>query len=90
MLAVARAFCMNRYLVLLDEPTAGLDAEAEKAVLKAIQRAKGKVTMVVASHSADIVAVADRVLILERGRQIGWGAPRGAEKSISAPEIKGA
>lgn len=89
MLAVARALCMNRYLVLLDEPTAGLDADAEKAVLRAIQRAKGKITMVVASHSADIVAVADRVLILERGRQIGWGAPRGQDKSVSAPEIKG-
>lgn len=79
-LAVARAVCMNRFLVLLDEPTAGLDANAENIVLRAIEKMKGKVTVVIASHSADLVAIADRVLVLDRGRQMAWGAPKGAEK----------
>lgn len=86
-LAVTRAVCMNRHLLVLDEPTAGLDAEAEKAILRAIQQVRGRVTVVVASHSADLVAMADRVLILERGRQIGWGAPRGATTAAAVPAI---
>jgi ATP-binding cassette subfamily B protein/ATP-binding cassette subfamily C protein LapB len=87
MLAVARALCMNRFLILLDEPTAGLDADAEKAVLRAIQRMRGKVTMVVASHSADLVSNADRILVLERGRQIGWGTPRSSGGGAAVPAI---
>ncbi len=87
MLALARALCMNRFLVLLDEPSAGLDSDAEKAVLRAIQRIRGKVTMVVASHSTDLVAMADKVLILERGRQIGWGKPKAAGAGTTVPAI---
>jgi ABC-type transport system involved in cytochrome bd biosynthesis fused ATPase/permease subunit len=78
---------MNRFLILLDEPTAGLDADAEKAVLRAIQRMRGKVTMVVASHSADLVSNADRILVLERGRQIGWGTPRSSGGGAAVPAI---
>lgn len=63
-LAVARALlrlrCGAAWLVLLDEPTAGLDAVHEATVLRTL-RASGA-TVVVVSHRPDSVAAADRII----------------------------
>jgi ATP-binding cassette subfamily B protein/ATP-binding cassette subfamily C protein LapB len=84
-LAFLRSICMGRHFIVLDEPTSGLDSEVEKLVLKVLARLKSTVTLVVASHSADIVAMADRILVLDKGRQIGWGAPRNSPTSPTSP-----
>lgn len=69
-LALARVFLRNPSLVVLDEPTAGLDAESEMLVVAAIKRlAKGR-TMLVISHREQTVAMADRVALMTRGRLV--------------------
>ena len=68
--AVARALVGNPDIVFADEPTAALDAESGRTVvqlLKDLGRARGTTTVMV-THDAKVMAMADRVLTLERGR----------------------
>jgi thiol reductant ABC exporter CydD subunit len=59
---LARAFLRNAPLLLLDEPTANLDAHTERDVLQAIRRlARGR-TVVLVAHRPALMALADRVL----------------------------
>ena len=65
---VARLFLRDPGLVLLDEPTAFLDADTESALLAALDRFLRGRTVVLATHSARVVALADGVLQLPQGR----------------------
>jgi ATP-binding cassette subfamily C protein CydD len=67
-LALARAFLRNAVLVVLDEPTAGLDAENEQLIGEALQRLALGRTMLVISHREEILALAQRVALLAGGR----------------------
>jgi len=72
-LAVARAMLRDAPLLLLDEPSTGLDAVTDRAVREALERlARGRTTIVIA-HQLDTVCHADRILVLERGRLVGNG-----------------
>jgi ABC-type bacteriocin/lantibiotic exporter with double-glycine peptidase domain len=82
-LSFARSVILGRSVLVLDEPSAGLDLEAERAVVAVLRKLKGQATMVVASHAADVVALADKVLVLDKGHQIGWGSPRGAVERLA-------
>ncbi len=65
---LARAFLRDAALVVLDEPTAHLDADTAAAVGEAIARlAEGRTTLLIA-HDATLAARAERTVTLERGR----------------------
>ena len=73
-IALGRAFLRNAPLVVLDEPTAHLDAETATAIGEAIKRlAVGRTTLLI-THDARLVARADRVVPMEHGRAIVNGA----------------
>jgi putative ABC transport system ATP-binding protein len=68
--AIARALVHDPGLVLADEPTGNLDAESARQVLTllaGLARRAGK-TVIAASHSEEVAALADRVLTLADGR----------------------
>ena len=68
--AIARAVIHEPKLVLADEPTGNLDAETAQHVLELLRRTCGErnATLIVASHSADLAARADRVVTIRAGR----------------------
>ncbi|WP_328189983.1 thiol reductant ABC exporter subunit CydD [Marinobacter sp. OP 3.4] len=71
-LALARLFLARHRLVLMDEPTAGLDARSEQQVIDAIRSLRDLgTTIVIASHHQALKAVADRRLALADGRLAG-------------------
>ena len=67
-LALARAFLRAASLVVLDEPTAGLDAESERLVGEALARLAVGRTVLVISHREQIIGLAERVVVLANGR----------------------
>ena len=70
--AVARALAHDPALVLADEPTGNLDAESARQVLDlmaGLARRAGR-TVIAASHSEEVAALADRVLTLAAGRLV--------------------
>jgi ABC-type multidrug transport system fused ATPase/permease subunit len=60
--ALARAIATRRPVLLLDEPTSGLDADAQARVLAAIARLRGKRTVILVTHRAEPLTIADHVL----------------------------
>jgi ATP-binding cassette subfamily B protein len=68
-LAVSRAFMRTgAELLILDEPTAAIDAEAEVALFERFQRLSKARTAIIISHRFSTVRMADRVAVLEGGR----------------------
>jgi putative ABC transport system ATP-binding protein len=70
--AIARALVHDPALVLADEPTGTLDAETAAGVLElldALARESGK-TVVMVTHSREVVGVADRIFAVQRGRLV--------------------
>jgi len=71
--ALARAYMRDAQIVILDEPTASLDARAEYEVFKRFSElTKGK-TAVIISHRFSTVRMADRILVLKNGEKIEIG-----------------
>ncbi len=66
--ALARTFLKRAPLLLLDEPTAHLDAGSEAGIVAVIRRLARSGTTVVATHSPALLAACDRVIALDRGR----------------------
>ncbi|MEY4938859.1 MAG: hypothetical protein RIQ93_594 [Verrucomicrobiota bacterium] len=73
--ALARAFMREEAdILVLDEPTAALDAEAEHAVFERFRTlARGR-TAIVISHRFPTVRMADRILVLDEGRIVEEGS----------------
>jgi putative ABC transport system ATP-binding protein len=70
--AIARALVHEPALILADEPTGTLDAEtaaAVLAVLDGLAREAGK-TVIMVTHSREVVGVADRIFDVQRGRLV--------------------
>ena len=75
--AVARAAAFASRLVILDEPTAALGVRESRQVLDLIRRLRGEGKgVIVISHAMDhVIEVADRAIVLRRGRKVGELVP---------------
>jgi thiol reductant ABC exporter CydD subunit len=67
-IALARAFLRDAPLVVLDEPTAHLDAESAYLVTEAIERLRQERTVLLVAHRPELAARADRIVTLVDGR----------------------
>ena len=73
-IALARAYMKDAQLLILDEPTAALDARAEFEVFQRFSElTKGK-TAVLISHRFSTVRMADRILVLDKGELLEEGS----------------
>ncbi|CAB9520214.1 Sublancin-168-processing and transport ATP-binding protein sunT [Seminavis robusta] len=76
--AIARAIIRSPEVLLLDEPTAALDSESEKKVVKALQRAMAHAkSMVMVTHRLGVVRALDvnRVIVMEHGKIVEAAHP---------------
>jgi len=67
-LAIARAYMRDAQVMILDEPTAALDARSEFEVFQRFKELSHRRTAVLISHRFSSVRMADRILVLEQGR----------------------
>jgi ATP-binding cassette subfamily B protein len=67
-IAIARAYMRDAQLLILDEPTASLDARSEFEVFQRFKELSAGKTAVLISHRFSSVRMADRILVLEGGR----------------------
>jgi ABC-type multidrug transport system fused ATPase/permease subunit len=75
-IAIARALIRDTPILILDEPTTGLDNESSDAVLAGLRELmRGRTTLVI-SHDLDLVASADRILMIDGGRLSESGTHR--------------
>ncbi len=74
--ALARALVRQTPILLLDEPTAGLDGHSEELVIDSIRRASVGRTCITVTHRTDLALECDRIIVLERGHIIEMGSPQ--------------
>jgi len=67
-IAIARALVHGAGLLILDEATAALDRDSEAVVWDAIERLRGKTTVIAISHQPALRGIADRVYRIAGGR----------------------
>ena len=72
-IALARAFLRRSPILLLDEPTTGLDAAAEAHLMSALERLMNDCTTVMVAHKLATVAGADQIVVLRRGHIVEQG-----------------
>jgi ATP-binding cassette, subfamily B, bacterial len=73
--AIARAMIRNPPILLLDEPTTGLDVENERLVIEALESLMRGKTTVIISHRLTLIERVDRVLVIDAGRIVESGTP---------------
>ncbi len=72
-LAIARAFARPAPIVLMDEPTSSLDAQAERRILERLQILAAERTALLVSHRFTTLGFADRIVVLDEGRIVESG-----------------
>lgn len=85
--ALAGVLALRPEILVLDEPTAGLDPEGRRLILDLIRRLKAEwgLTLVLVTHDMDAVAeMADRCYVLADGRTVLSGTPR---EVFARPEL---
>ena len=73
-LGIARALIRNSPVLILDEPTAALDTEAEQRVIEALERLMKGRTVVMIAHRLATLRAADKVIVLKDGFVVEEGA----------------
>lgn len=77
--AIAGVVAMKPEVLILDEPTAGLDPKAHKDVLKMIETVHektGNIIIFVSHNMADIARMSDKVLVMDSGHMVMMGTPK--------------
>lgn len=71
--ALARAFAKGAPLLLLDEPTAGLDLENERWIMTSLERLRQDKTVIMLTHRLDTARHADRIVVMAAGAVVEQG-----------------
>jgi lipooligosaccharide transport system ATP-binding protein len=90
-LLIARALVNRPELVVLDEPTTGLDPQARLAVWGLLDRLKNEgVTLVVTTHYMEEAdRICDRLVIMDEGRIVAAGSPAELRERYREPTLEG-
>ncbi|MBK5929671.1 amino acid ABC transporter ATP-binding/permease protein [Halochromatium salexigens] len=88
-IAIARALLRDAPILLLDEPTEGLDAVTERALMDAVQRLMTGRTVLLITHKPVALAQMDEILVLDQGRVIERGTHAELLKAPIYPRLLG-
>lgn len=69
-IALARAILNSPQILLLDEPTASLDARAEKQFIKSISATAKERTLLLITHKTELLRLVDRIIVIENGKLV--------------------
>jgi lipooligosaccharide transport system ATP-binding protein len=88
-LTIARSLINEPDIILLDEPTTGLDPQARHAIWDRLYRLKqrGSTLLLTTHYMEEAEQLCDRVVIMDRGRIIADGSPRGLIDQYSTREV---
>jgi ABC-2 type transport system ATP-binding protein len=86
----ALALCGDPDLIFLDEPTVGLDVEARRGLWQAIRNlvARGKTVLLTTHYLEEADALADRVVVINRGTVIAEGSPAEIKARTAGRKIR--
>lgn len=91
-IAIAGVIAMEPKVLILDEPTAGLDPKGRDEILAEIKNlhSEYKMTIILVSHSMeDVAKLVDRLIVMYKGKNILTGTPREVFKEIDTVEKVG-
>lgn len=89
--AIARSFLTAPSLLLMDEPTTGLDPRSKKEVQGVLERlrAEREITVLLCTHDMDeAAALCDRALMMDDGRVLADGSPSELRQRYEAPSLE--
>ena len=69
-LALARALYSEPKILILDEPTTGLDKNSENELIFSLKKLLGSMIVIIISHKPNVVKICDRVLVLKSKKLI--------------------
>ena len=72
-MVLARAILRKPSILVLDEATSALDTENETNIQEALEKLKGKITIIVIAHRLSTIRNADQVIVLDQGTVIQKG-----------------
>ena len=87
-IALARAILNDPSILLLDEPTASLDARSEKQFVESILATVTDRTMILITHKMHLLALVDRIIVLEKGKVVADGAKDQVLQQLKQGKIK--
>ena len=85
-IAIAGVIAMQPKCIVLDEPTAMLDPKGRREVMETIQNLnrEKKITVILITHHMDEAALADRVVVLDKGKVVADGSPSKVFSQVDA------
>jgi ABC-2 type transport system ATP-binding protein len=86
----ALALCGNPDLIFLDEPTVGMDVEARRLLWQQIRKLvdRGKTVLLTTHYLEEADALADRIVVINRGRIIAKGTPAEIKNRTAGQKIR--
>ncbi|MEM9593754.1 MAG: ABC transporter ATP-binding protein [Acidobacteriota bacterium] len=89
-LLFALALAGDPELIFLDEPSAGLDVESRRRLWAAVRRltASGRTVLLTTHHLEEADALADRVVVLQKGRAVAEGTPAELRSRVAGRRIR--
>jgi ATP-binding cassette subfamily C protein LapB len=89
-IAVARALLLDPPIIVMDEPTSAMDNATEQRFLRRMAEARGGRTVVVVTHRSSMLALVERLIVLDAGRVVADGPKDQVLRSLSQGKLRAA